>query len=337
MKYRFLCFVVLLFYCNLLLSQEITTPEIFRINNIADTILFTALGTQITIKANSVEFIDSSSEYVDVYDMYVNEIVDKEGMLLNGVSTNSAKGILISDGMIRIVCSIDGKKLKLTTERSIEIRIPSSESSTDMNLYVMNDNGNWNQLPNQIVIDTCESYIERTLFRDSVVTKKEYREWDKSNNDYPKGIFGGGIRSNDQQYYIPVPYDKVWWCNENELLYYNFEIYELGWYNIDKLTGIRNLKNLKVYGVDDLKVFLVIHKEEIVIESTKLENNTYLLSNIPSKRKSTIIGYRLIDSETIMFSTYTMHQFEKSVKLTDMKTVTVPEFKRIIRGLKFLD
>jgi|GEM_PF-4217206 len=325
-------------------SQNLLEFEVFEIPSQSDTLLITRFGTKITINHSSFKYLDDTTSIESNITLKVKEIVDQQDMVLEGVTTNSKEGILVSNGMISIEAFSNQSKLELDTNQSIRIEIPANSGLTDMSVYEMTDStNNWKKSQTKLDLDTCASYKQRILTRNKTVSKKYYKKWVKEQNKPFKNwkkyrsdsdlrpAFGGRTTGRRRSYYIPVPFDTIWTCNNYDLSQYSFNINSLGWYNIDKLKFIKNPMNLIVSTDEDLDLFLIFENENICIRASKKEDGKYLFRNIPSRGKAKIIGYKqnsLNDANVVIHDLY-LNKGE--IKLKPSKKVTLGELKRLIK------
>ena len=91
-----------LLLCHITFAQQGTEYQIFTINSSRDTILIGREGTEISVPA--LAFTDSSGQVFEQAPITIllKEVYDRADMILEGVSTESEEGILISDGMVEI-------------------------------------------------------------------------------------------------------------------------------------------------------------------------------------------------------------------------------------------
>ncbi|OAV45118.1 hypothetical protein [Lewinella sp. 4G2] len=332
MIYKVILSIILHFVSIGLYAQTIVLPQVFTIKNNIDTIIITEYGTQVKIERNSIETSDTSMNLVDEYSIHIREVIDNLGAVVNQVSTNSNRGILISNGMLYITAYVGDQELELRSDRKIEIRTPVSAGNFDMGLYSISSTDEWTKMTSEISLDTCPSFIMTVLTYDSIVDKNSYRVWQKKNNRVD-GLFGGTNRPRQQVYTIPIPYDTVWNCDNNELSYYNFNIQDFGWYNIDKLAKIRKPRSMSVVCREGMRVIALVDKKNIVIRFNESKSEVYHLSNYPSTLGSTVISYKTVEDDKVLFSVYSMKKFRSRLNMPEPNVVSNAEFRKIIRQL----
>lgn len=81
------------------------------------------LGTQVLVPEDAFVHTDGSPVNGEV-DVVLTEVVDKPGMILNNLPTNSNGRMLVSGGVISIQALADGKRLKLAAGKSVLVNFP---------------------------------------------------------------------------------------------------------------------------------------------------------------------------------------------------------------------
>ena len=135
----YLLIIILLVGCNnrenniatKYLNSDNLSSQTFKIDSKIDNVLTTADGIRIIIEKNSIE---SKSEFVT---LQIKEAITIEEMLIAGLTTNSDKGLLTSDGMF-FISTIEPSTIK----KAIKINVPALYADEKMKLYKAEQTGN---------------------------------------------------------------------------------------------------------------------------------------------------------------------------------------------------
>jgi hypothetical protein len=267
--------------------------------------------------------------------------------VLEGMSTNTKDGVLISNGMILVEAESNGQKIEIAKNKSINIKIPSQSVMNSMGVYTLdNVSKNWEKSNIEIKLDTCANYRQNIITKDKTVTKAEYKKWKKEEEakqkmrrDTIERIFGGrsisiGSIRRPKSYTIPIPIDTIWECADLDVSYFTFGINALGWYNIDKLKKVPKHVNIIMSTSEDLQVFLLIKRENICVLGSRKGSNTYEFRKMPSETYATIVAYHQNDRETINVSIKTIYLRSGKVELSPTQKITVGEFRKLVKLMK---
>jgi len=338
-------------------AQNLTDFQVFEIDPKLDTVLFTALGSQISIK--KLSFKDEEDNLIKdaKVTLKLKEVVDQKDMILEGITTTTTDKILISNGMILIDGFVNEKKIEIRKETPFKVKIPTTNGLTNMSIFTIPDSTRtWQKSNIKVELEPCSSYKEQVITRNKQVTKSEYKRWSKksvrtestsNNRNIDKDLlpelvvggetfdrlFGGAIRQK-KPYAIPVTVDTIWHCADNDIAYYSFDIQSFGWYNIDKFKTIKYPVNLIVTTDEDLDIYLIFHTENVCLNAKKAGKNKYKFMDIPGKKNATIIAYRINDYNSINFLSKRIYTFKQNVELQPSKEMPVGEFNRIMKLLK---
>lgn len=334
--------LILLILVNMNLhSQSLGKVDRFVISSSRDTVLFTEFGTKISMGGNSYISSTDSSLIEGTIVIHVKEIIDQTDMILNSVSTNYRDDYLISGGMIRIVAydQSETDSLIVGSGSDIQIAIPSSVIDSEMEMYSFDElSGTWNRESQELSIDTCLNYRLSVQEEYKTVKKKEYKKWVEEN--YPGregvGIFGGSainISFGPKVYQIPISADTTYICDNGELSYYEFIVNSTKWFNVDKLSNpIRPVYTI-IESDDDLELLLLVKSENCSLKPIKNKNNRYTFPKISSGADCLVFGYRKRENgefDVVIKSTTAGSR----IKLEPSKSVSIGEFKRILRRVE---
>ena len=342
-----------------LAAQDLLEAQTFNVDCSRDTVLKCKYGAEISISKEA--FSDSSGLPIKeaVVQITVKEAYDKDEMLLGGLSTQSSEGILVSNGMVYVGGHFQGKKIEISG--SVKVKISATEGTADMKLYELGEDGsNWKKSKTELKLDTCASYRSRIIWLQKPSSKEEYEKW--KIETYPKlspheqfqtdlnelpDMFGGGLitikwlwkrrKRKPKEYYISVPIDTIWECQDGFTSTYSFNIMSFGWRNIDKLKKVKNPIRITVSTEAtnvDLDVFLIFENKKICIRGYE-KNNYYYFSRMPKNKEVIIIGYKEDTYGFVDVSIYKMRTTTlELIKLPKANKVTEGTFKRMLRELR---
>jgi|GEM_PF-6021766 len=106
----------------------------FVIDNRYDSKIEGAEGTSIKIPANAFPFTGDGKITIELTEFY-----DYGEMIANKLTTSSYQRQLISDGMLRIKAMQNGKEIKMTGLKPMDVNMPRRDMSNDMQLFA----GEW--------------------------------------------------------------------------------------------------------------------------------------------------------------------------------------------------
>lgn len=325
---------VLLICCYFMLfSQNLNNIQKFNINNDMDTTLTTENKTIIKINKNT---FDTN----DIISVEVEEAYDKKGMVLSDLSTETDGGVLLSGGMIKIEAYSGDEKLKIIDGKNIQIRKPAQQGNVNMDLYVLDSLQPliWNKSGDELELDSCDNLMKKTIWGSKKVTKKEYRIW-KKDASAPKNpidrLFGGKKIApfSKKEFYIDIPIDTIWECQEDEIAYYEFNMRSLGWYNIDKLKRLENPINFKIISDENLDVFVLLPRQNVCLKGKEI-NNHYLFPKLEKGISVTVLGYKLIGNNQVECSIQDIILNHKEIILKPSEIIEFEEFERILDTFK---
>ncbi|MGB1243138.1 MAG: OmpA family protein, partial [Chitinophagales bacterium] len=123
--------------------KRLTTTNIlqsFPINTAKEQKIEGRKGTILTIPPNAFVLEDGSELPTHAkVEIELQEALDLEDMLLNNLSTQSGERFLETGGMVRIEANYQGEKLKLKSDKNIEVNVPkngiSATKEKDMELF----------------------------------------------------------------------------------------------------------------------------------------------------------------------------------------------------------
>ena len=331
----------------------------FLVNSSRDTVLYGEQGTEIRVPAFA--FTDSSGTvFQDApITILLKEVYDQADMIMEGVSTKSEEGILVSDGMVEVRGKLGEMGVLINPERPIVVRIASLSGELNMRLYTSPDSlegSSWNLEEGRLKVDTCQGYRKVYIYEEKKFTKAEFlAKRRKAKKDYKisrkqrtfyfsdtENIFGGSSgkyfeywRGKDGYYRIGVICDSMYECDPNAALNYSYSLFEFGWCNIDKLwRGKRNLKSLKVVSEDkDLIVCIYFPNVKTTLFGSVI-NGGYRFNYIPDVEPCVLVAYKL-DGLHAVFATIKERRFFKPViTLKELKSIPKGTFERKIRSLQ---
>jgi hypothetical protein len=328
-------------------AQSLMDDEIFRINPAHDTVLTTNLGSQVSIPKAAFQDSLGNSIQAGIIEISIKEVANQKDMLLEGLSTNTKDGILISNGMIRIEAASNGQKIELAKDKAIGIKIPAEAGKIGMQVYALDKElKNWGKSDTPIQLDTCTSYRLNIITEEKTVTKAEFMKWKQAQKlkqqreqQNVERLFGGrkveiGPIFSKKAYSIPTHIDTIWTCRDLDVSYYSFVIETLGWYNIDKLIKVQDPVNLLVNTNEDLDVFLLMRNENVSMRGIKTSNTTYEFKKVPGKTIATILAYRQKDATTVNVSVKTIALKGGKVELEPAQNMSIGEFRRMVKMMK---
>jgi len=106
----------------------------FVIDNRYDSKIEGAEGTSIKIPANAFPFVGDGKITIELTEFY-----DYGEMIANKLTTSSYQRQLVSDGMLRIKAMQNGKEIKMTGLKPMDVNMPRRDMSNDMQLFA----GEW--------------------------------------------------------------------------------------------------------------------------------------------------------------------------------------------------
>lgn len=322
-------------------SQELLDFQYFTVDCRIDTILKCKLGTEIHISKGSFIKQNGDSIISEPVQIKVKEAFGIDEMVLEKLSTESKDGLLVSNGMVQIEGYLDEEIVQISDNDKVKVSIPSFDGSTSMKIYTLNEDNKpiWKESETKVKFDSCQGYKEKIIWEAYSVTKEEYKRWEKNNpvEMQPERMFGGrtieiGFRSK-KEYYIEVPVDTIWECENGAVAYYSFNIKEFGWYNIDKLKEIKNKTKLNVKTEEDLAVFLIFDKLNVCIRAYQKPNGIFSFELVPDNKAAYLVAYKQIDSDFINVSIQEIYTSQKLIELKKSSKMSVGAFKKMMREL----
>lgn len=175
---KFKMMLLLLMVASVTYAQDLTDFQIFKIDPTIDTLLFTDLGTQISIP--KLAFENNAGELIQdgLVTIKLKEIVDQKDMVMNGITTTTDKQILISNGMILMEGYVNDEKIVIRKEALVKVKIPTTKGAVNMNIFTLNDSTQtWQKTNIKAELEPCSDYWEQIITRNKQVTKKEYKRW----------------------------------------------------------------------------------------------------------------------------------------------------------------
>lgn len=132
--------------------------ELFRIDNSADTILYTEDEIIIHIAANSV--VDDSGVPIADYDMSFAGFIDAADALSSNLTTTTREGLLNSSAIIYASVTRDGTQLSIDPDTPITFDIPDYYDNDNIKVYRPEDPENvdriWQELPQSVFLTALD-------------------------------------------------------------------------------------------------------------------------------------------------------------------------------------
>lgn len=334
-------------FCSVGRAQLSLDYQSFEIQSDLDTVIYCAYGTEISIKKNS--FIHNGQMIENrLVLLSVKEVFSKEGMMLEGLSTVQGDTVLLSNGMLEIVAFLKEDSLPLQLNKNpLGIRIPAVTGSTNLSLYALGDSSErgWELSGQGLILDTCETYQQRIIWEYKESTKEEYKQWEaeiaanQANQRYRDEIVFGGKavsifpRRRPKSYMIPVAIDTIWACDQRMPSFYEFDIENLGWYNIDKRRRMPHPIKIKVLTKEDsLMVFLIL-AEELIAAEGNYKKGAYHFPKLPRGKRAYIIAYRVENEEFLVAVIQDIYLGYAEIELLPLSRVQKGVFRKMLRDL----
>ena len=205
-------------------KKELDIPmTIYKVNGLKGANLEHITGTKITIPSNA--FVDENNQpIIEEVTIHFREINHPIDIMLSGIpmkyDTANQNKILLSDGMIEIEGYLNGEKVKIAPNKTIEIALKASSDETKFNSYQLDKNStNWNYtgkptyenektVVNHTVKQPDKSLAEeiKQIEKESNIAKHQYETSQKAVTDWKKNepekpITGG---NKERQFVLDV-------------------------------------------------------------------------------------------------------------------------------------
>ena len=279
----------------------------FTIDASQDTVLRSKAGTYIMIRKRS--FTDDEKNPVEgKINLKFREVLRREDILLSGLTTTYNGTLLETDGMIFIDARSDGRKLHLADSAKITLAVPADSVDRRMRIFrgrLQNGRINW---------------VKPSPLLNNRVKLDQVKEWDQDQKSLREAIEEGiiladTISENTLAEQFLVPADEPVAEQGSELTGMNyfredlnqcyvFEMYYLGWANIDVLWKDERTRNVEL-GVTitnyqdfgEVYITLVIQSADVFLpgyqkvdKSFAFTHGDYEKTRLPLGEKATIIA-----------------------------------------------
>lgn len=332
----------------------------FLINSSRDTVLFGEKGTELRVPAFA--FTDSSGAvFQDApITILLKEVYDQADMIMEGVSTESPEGILVSDGMVEVRGKLGEMDVLINPEKPIEVRIASLSGAFDMELYSASDSlegSSWNREEGRLKVDTCRGYRKVYFYEDKEFSKGEFLtkkraakkrymrrrksgasiigdtmiifhlDWDGWQFDYRK--------DENNNYWIPVMTDSAYECTNEATVAYAAELFEFGWYNLDKLwKGKEALRSIMVLSNNaSLNVMLYFPNGNAALVGRRTSKG-YYFGRCATDEMMVLVAFSFRNQNEVSAMFREIDRFSPTLELGDFKRMPKGLFERRIRELQ---
>ncbi len=284
--------VDVIFWTNYKLSQKKKKSQIYTFAP-NRTIEFTAAeGTKIKIAGNSLVYEEGGQVPLGDIQIEITEFYSMADIIDNKLSTTFNGQLLISDGMINIEATRNGKQLRLQGGATMEVGFADREENDGFGLFYATENGNgdisnWVPAVNPSAIDKEWTIHGSKLFLTDTVEK-----W-RSKFDYNN--FGQRVKVTERweetkgTWLDTLMIDKT--INTNKII---LQATKLGWINCDQNFFKENKPtvNLYVQMDNDVKseIVMIFNDKKAMITPSKDATGNYYFSNVPSGEEVTITG-----------------------------------------------
>jgi hypothetical protein len=142
-------------------------------------------GTKITIPKNA--FVDENNELIsDQVDIHFREINHPVDIMLSGIpmqyDTAGNEMVLLSDGMVELTGYVNGKKVNIAPNKTIDVAIQASTEDTKFNTYQLNTGTkNWNY-QGKPEYETEDIIVNHTVKQPDQSFAKELQQYQKESN-----------------------------------------------------------------------------------------------------------------------------------------------------------
>ena len=327
----------IIFYSTIT-AQDLSAPQTFTINTQRDTTLVTSSGTRLEIEENSFDHSSINNPIKNIK-IIVEEALEKDDMILSGVSTESQETALVSDGMIKVTAKLEERDLNLAKGKSIRVSLPTQDGvDTDMALYELN-RGYWEKQKKKLTFDTCKLIIKRIIWEYKKASKKEYKEWKRSTpeQEKPQRLFGGKeinlFSSPKREYRIPIPIDTIWTCAREDTAFYKFNIQLLGWNNIDKPWRFKNSVKIKIKTNKKVKAFLIIRDKKVCLRGRPVQN-FYRFRSIKKNSRIALVCYTVINDKILYSIKEMIAKEDATITVDGLKEISSNDFKKQIEQFR---
>ena len=297
-------------------KKELDIPmTIYKVSGSKGANLEHNTGTKITIPTNA--FIDENDNpitgEVDIHFREINHPVD---IMLSGIpmkyDTANQNKVLLSDGMIEIEGYLNGKKVKIAPNKTIEIALKATNDETRFNSYQLDKtSSNWNYtgkptyenekiLVNHTVKQPDKSLAEeiKQIEKETNIAKHQYETSQKTVADWKqnapeKPITGG---NKDRQFVLDVsPKEFPELASYKNLIFeveqndpnFSASVYDQEWTDVSlsekekgkkyyltlfKSGAKKTFSVFPVFSGDDLKLAMADFNKSFSTYSKELEN-----------------------------------------------------------------
>jgi hypothetical protein len=336
-------------------------PQTFCIDVGQDTFLVGKKGTIIHYKANTIKFPDHQP--CSCITIELNEYYDKDGLILNNLTTTSNGQPLESAGMIKLNGKCNGEQFDLSNGEYLTVMMPADNPQEGMKLFSANrlnqeDYLNWKLAPN----DSSDLQVfdpHKWQWRDEL--------GDGSRGGLPKchfffckirrfvqGIFGGGPKKdeeNDMANNQLIGAEKNAFkdftdkgslgkavalsesnLNKGALKYYVYKNYNWDYRNIDRYivgyTFTTFIVKNKPYVHTDIKL---IYKFSKSVVPANEKNDVYNFFSVLNHQEVWLVGLRYMNDE--IYLALKEENTRKGSSVLEFNKVTLEELKDKLKVL----
>lgn len=275
----------------------------FTLNSVENQVINGKQGTIIKFKANSFVYDDNSLVKEEV-SIELIECYELSDIIFNDLSSETTTGkLLVTNGMIELKATVNGKEVKLNKENSCEVGFPTELKEEEVYLFSGEKNVN----------SQCISWVEES--------KEKYENIELINDSF---VIGDSI----------VP-DLLIEDYKNSLDYYLFDSYKLGWMNCDKYSPFIKSKNkLEVkLGKKNAKVRMIFKNSKSIKPGVNTKNGKKSeFFALPDGEEVTLFGFLEKNGEYFLGMKDIALVNNMSTDLT-FKKVTVDELKSVVANI----
>ena len=284
--------VDVIFWTNYALAQKKKKPQIYTFAP-NRTIEFTAAeGTKIKIPANSLVYEEGGQVPLGDIQIEITEFYSLMDIIDNKLATISNGQLLISDGMINIEASRNGKDLRLQGGATMEVGFAEREENDGFGLYYANANNN-GDIANWVpAVDPSAIDKEWVIHGSKLFISDTIEKW-RSKFDYNN--FGQRIKVTDHweetkgKWMDTLMIDKT--INKNKII---LQATKLGWINCDQIYMKENAPTINLIvetgPVVGSEIVMIFNDKKAMIAPTKNAMGKLQFDNVPKGENVTIAG-----------------------------------------------
>jgi hypothetical protein len=325
--------------------------QTFLIQSSNDTVITSQSGSILIFHKNS--FVDNNGTLINgLIEIEFKEILDKADIIFSGLTTTSNGKILESGGMIYINANSNGQTVELSDSGKIGFAIQTDSIMPEMQIFkgqLQQDNMNWIS-PAPLLNDTVIRIVQRfqwdqdrftkddaielgILVVDTLTGDRIFDDFKVVEEDLPEldaALLEQFGEETESSFLVDTIGVNMYREDINQK--YVFELYDLGWANIDRLYYdkrtapvdlITKVINYQDFGV--VYITMVFSNQNIFLPGYQKLDKSYSFTHGDFEDTKLPIG-----EDAIIIATSS----KKGIPYIDIKPITIKEKQEIQLSLK---